>query len=64
MVVKYLKTEAARRQIDFHPDIAQYLQTYAAGRTGLLFRTANGTPHLYGNLDDRWLTPRLLIGIG
>jgi hypothetical protein len=24
-----------------------------------LFHTANGTPHLYGNLEDRWLTPRL-----
>jgi hypothetical protein len=24
---------------------------------GLLFRTA--TPHLYGDLEDRWLTPRL-----
>ena len=60
MVVKYLKTEAAKRQIDFHPDIAQYLRTYTAGKTGLLFRTANGTPHLYGNLDDRWLTPRLV----
>jgi hypothetical protein len=23
-----------------------------------LFSTEVGTPHLYGNLDDRWLTPR------
>ena len=58
-VVKYLKTAAAKREVDLHPDIAEYLQRYAAGKTRLLFRTANGTPHLYGNLEDRWLTPRL-----
>jgi hypothetical protein len=28
-------------------------------RSGLLFKTSKGTPHLYGNLEDRWLTPRL-----
>ena len=59
VVVKYLKTAAAKRQVDLHPDVAEYLQRYAAGNTGLLFHTANGTPHLYGNLEDRWLTPRL-----
>jgi integrase len=59
-VVKYLKTAAAKREVDLHPDIAEYLQRYAAGKTGLLFHTANGTPHLYGNLEDRWLTPRLI----
>jgi integrase len=45
--------------VDLHPDVAEYLQRYRAGKTGLLFHTANGTPHLYGNLEDRWLTPRL-----
>jgi hypothetical protein len=25
----------------------------------LLFPTPTGTPRLYGNLEDRWLTPRL-----
>ena len=59
-VVKYLKTAAAKRQVDLHPDIAEYLQRFTAGKTGLLFHTANGTPHLYGNLADRWLTPRLV----
>src|SRR6266850_6062013 len=58
-IVKYLKTAAAKRQVDLHPDLAEYLQRYAAGKSGLLFDTANGTPHLYGNLEDRWLTPRL-----
>jgi integrase len=59
-VVKYLKTSAAKRQIDLHSDIAEYLQRNMAGKSGLLFHTANGTPHLYGNLEDRWLTPRLV----
>src|SRR5215467_858991 len=59
-VVQYLKTAAAKREVDLHPDIAAYLQRCAAGKTGLLFHTANGTPHLYGNLEDRWLTPRLV----
>jgi integrase len=58
-VVKYLKTDAAKRQVDLHPDVAEYFQRYRTGKTGLLFHTANGTPHLYGNLEDRWLTPRL-----
>jgi integrase len=58
-IVKFLKTTAAKRQVDLHPDVAEYLQRYRTGKTGLLFQTANGTPHLYGNLEDRWLTPRL-----
>jgi integrase len=58
-IVKFLKTTVAKRQVDLHPDVAEYLQRYRAGKTGLLFQTANGTPHLYGNLEDRWLTPRL-----
>jgi hypothetical protein len=43
-----------------HPDVAEFLQRYTAGETGLLFHTANNTPHLYSNLEDRWLTPRLI----
>jgi integrase len=58
-IVKYLKTASAKRQVDLHPDIAEYLQRCRAGKAGLLFNTANGTPHMYGNLEDRWLTPRL-----
>src|SRR5258707_549841 len=46
-IVKYLKTAAANREIELHPDIAEYLQHYSNGKTGLLFHTANGTPHLY-----------------
>ena len=58
-VVKYLKTAAAKREIDLHPNVAEFLQRYMAGKTGLLFRTATKTPHMYSNLEDRWLTPRL-----
>src|SRR5262249_27409636 len=57
-IVQHLKTDAAKREIDLHPDIAEYLRRFAAGKTGLLFHTANGTPHLHGNLAARWLTPR------
>ena len=49
-----------KREIDLHPGVAEYLRQYAAGKSGLLFHTANGTSHLYGNLEDRWLTPRLV----
>jgi integrase len=59
-LVKYLKTAAAKREVDLHPDVAEYLQRYTAGKTGLLFHTANNMPHLYSNLEDRWLTPRLI----
>jgi integrase len=59
-IVKYLKTNASKREIDLHPDVAEYLRQYTSGKSGLLFHTANGTPHLYGNLEDRWLTPRLI----
>ena len=59
-IVKYLKTNASKREIDLHPDFPEYLRQYAAGKSGLLFHTANGTPQLYGNLEGRWLTPRLV----
>jgi len=58
-IVTYLKTSAAKREIDLHPDVAEYLQRYMAGKSGLLFHTEQGTPHLYGNLKSRWLKPRL-----
>jgi len=58
-VVKYLKTAAAKRQVDLHPDVAEFLQRHIGEKKGLLFQTAQGTPHLYSNLEERWLTPRL-----
>ena len=59
-IVKYLKTCAAKREIDLHPDIAEFFQEYREGKSNLLFHTERGTPYLYGNLEDRWLTPRLV----
>jgi integrase len=59
-IVKYLKTDAAHREIDLHSDVAEFLQRYMAEKSGLLFHTRRNTPHLYGNLEDRWLTPRLV----
>lgn len=58
-IVRYLKTSAAKREIDLHPDVEVFFQRYTSGKDGLLFHTAQGTPHLYNNLEDRWLTPRL-----
>jgi integrase len=47
-IAKYLliKSAAAKRQVDLHPDIAEYLRRYAAGKSGLLSipRTAG---HIY-----------------
>ena len=58
-IARHLKTDAAKRELDLHPDIAEYLRKHMTGKTGLLFKTANGTPHLNHNLETRWLTPRL-----
>jgi len=59
-IVAYVKNDASYREIDLHPDIAEFLQCYIAQKNGLLFHTRCDTPHLYGNLEDRWLTPRLV----
>jgi len=58
-LVKHLKTAAAKREIDLHPKVAEFLKRYMIGKAGLLFCTASKTPHMYSNLADRWLTPRL-----
>ncbi len=57
--MKYLKTDAAYRDVDLHADIAEYLQKFISGKSGLLFKTRNGTPHLHNNIENRWLTERL-----
>jgi integrase len=57
---QYLKTDAAYREIDVHPDIAEFMRNYLDGKNGLLFQTQRNTPHLYSNLEERWLTPRLI----
>jgi integrase len=55
-----LKTDAGDRQVDLHPAIAEYLQSYMTGKKGLLFATRIGTPYLHNNLGKRWLTPKLI----
>jgi integrase len=59
VIVKYLKTDAACRDIDLSKQIAEYLQEFISRKDGLLFETRNGTPYLHHNLEDRWLTSRL-----
>jgi len=64
-IILHLKTNAAKREIDLHSDIAEYLREYITGKMGLLFHTANGTPYLHNKLEGRWLTPRLIeMGLG
>jgi hypothetical protein len=58
-IIKRLKTDAAYRDIDLHPDVAEFLQRFFGSREGLLFATRNGTPHLHDKIEDRWLTVRL-----
>jgi len=54
-----LKTPASYRQIDLHPDVANYLQKFLDKKSGLILRTSHNTPYLYGNLADDWLDPLL-----
>ena len=58
-IKKKLKTDASYREIDLHPDIANYICNYILGKTGLILCTENGTPFLYGNLAEDWLDKRL-----
>jgi len=58
-IVSYLKTNASKREIDLPTDVAAFFQRFADKKSGLLFSTGKNTPHLYGSLEDRWLTPKL-----
>lgn len=58
-IVEYLKTDAGYREIDVSEGVAKFLRIFLENKSGLLFQTRNGTPHLYNNLDNHWLTPRL-----
>jgi integrase len=59
VIVKYLKTDAACRDIDLSKQIAEYLRAFINGKDRLLFETRNGTPYLHNNLESRWLTEHL-----
>ena len=54
-----LKTDAVYRDIELHPEVAEYLRVFICGKDGLLFKTRNGTPHLHNDIEERWLTERL-----
>jgi integrase len=58
-IINLLKTGASFREVDLHPAVAEYLRKYVSHKTGLIFQTKSGTPHLYHNLETRWLNPRL-----
>jgi integrase len=58
-IKKKLKTDASYREIDLHPDVADYLRKFVGGKSGLILRTKNDTPYLYGNLAEDWLDPLL-----
>ena len=58
-IKRKLKTDASKREVDLHPDVGAYLAKFVAGKSGLLLHTSEGTPYLYGNLQDDWLDPRL-----
>jgi integrase len=60
LIVSYLKTDAAYRDVDLHQEVAEYLRVFICGKDGLLFKTRNGTPHLHNNIEERWLTERLI----
>jgi integrase len=53
-----LKTRAAKRHVDVSSDVAALINEYIKDKSGLLFATANGKPHLVGNLRTRWLQER------
>jgi integrase len=58
------KTKSASREVDVDENVGKFLLAYIEGKDGLLFKTRNGTPHLQGNIGERWLVERLGEGLG
>jgi integrase len=58
-IVPYLKSDSARREVDLSVAVAEFLQRYVSNESGLVLHTRRGTPHLYHNIETRWLNPRL-----
>jgi integrase len=58
-IVNFLKTDASWRQIELHPDVADYLRKFVIGKSGLFLHTKHDTPYLYGNVAEDWLDQRL-----
>jgi integrase len=60
-IVSYLKTDAAYREIDLCPEVAELLKNYIGGRHGLLFPSkTRKTPMSYSNVRRRSLHPKLV----
>lgn len=60
-IVSYLKTDAAYREVDLCPEVAELLKNYISSHHGLLFPSKTGkTPMSYANLRNRSLHPKLV----
>lgn len=59
-IVRYVKTDVEFREVDLCKEISEYLQAFINRKDRLLFQTRKGTPYLHNNLEQRWLTPRLV----
>ena len=60
-IVSYLKTDAAYREVDLCPEVAELLKNYIGGRHGLLFPSKTGkTPMSYSNVRRHSLHPKLV----
>src|SRR5215469_15391132 len=46
IIIQNIKTDAANRDIDLHPEVAEHLRVFICGKDDLLFKTRNGTPHV------------------
>jgi integrase len=58
-IVSCLKTDAAWRDVDLEPVVAQLLREYVGNNTGLLFPSRTGNPRSYSNTYNRNLRPKL-----
>jgi len=60
-VVPYVKTDAAYREVDLCPEVAELLANYIGNRSGLLFPSKTGkTPMSYSNVRRRSIHPKLV----
>ncbi|HEY6338471.1 MAG TPA: site-specific integrase [Candidatus Sulfotelmatobacter sp.] len=60
-IVSFLKTDAAYRDVDLCPEVAELLKKYIGNRHGLLFPSETGkTPMSYANVRNRSLHPKLV----
>jgi integrase len=58
------KTKSASREVDVDENVGKFVLAYIEGKYGLLFKTRKGTPHLQGNIRQRWLVEHLGESLG